>query len=126
MLSDWDSENQSDLRPINSVVKRLMIASNIQRIDEFIQPGILHFKLRKESKFTSLLFYREPYFYSIASWNRIFENSIDPNKWIINFKHKSQNASLTTEEKQFEDACREIESAVVEIKPRRHGKGSDS
>ena len=105
LLSDWDDEKRADLRPINSVLKRFMIASGIERIDEFIQPGNLHFKL---------------------AWNGMFEKSIDPKKWIINFKHKCESATLTKEEKQLEDACRQIESSVVEIRPRRHGIGSDS
>ena len=55
----------------------------------------------------------------------MFENSIDPTKWIINYKHKRNNASLSKEEKQLENACQQIEACVVEIKPRRHGKGPD-
>ena len=102
LLSDWDDEKRGDLRPINSVLKRFMIASDIQRIDEFIRPGILHFKL---------------------GWNGMFEKSIDPSKWIINFKHKCESASLTKDEKQLQDACRQIESSLVDIKPRRHGIG---
>ena len=45
-LSDWDDLNANDLKPINPVLRRLMIAMNIERIDDLIQPGILHFKLR--------------------------------------------------------------------------------
>lgn len=40
-ISDWDSE------PMNAVLKQLMIASKIDRIDQIMLPGILHFKLRK-------------------------------------------------------------------------------
>ena len=49
-LSDWNLETESSVRPINPVLARLMIASNIQRIDEIIQPGILHMKLRRDLK----------------------------------------------------------------------------
>ena len=53
----------------------------------------------------------------------MFENSIDPTKWIINFKHKRDTASLSVKEKQLENACRLIEEYVVDVKPRRHGTG---
>ena len=45
-LSDWSEMNANDLKPINPVLRRLMIALDIERIDDLIQPGILHFKLR--------------------------------------------------------------------------------
>ena len=61
----------------------------------------------------------------MKSWNKIFENAIDPTKWILNFKHKGESASLSKEEKQLEDACHQIEQNVVEVKPRRHGQGLD-
>ena len=124
-LSDWDDAAGSDLRPLNPVLARLMIASDIQRVDEIIQPGILHFKLRKDLNF---LFYHsifETKLKSIYSFNRMFENAIDPTKWIINYKHKRESASLSEKEKQLEDSCRQIETSVIDVIPRRHGKGSD-
>ena len=45
-LSDWDDLNANELRPINPVLRRLMIAMNLERIDDLIGPGILHYKLR--------------------------------------------------------------------------------
>ena len=43
LLSDWETK---DLRPINSQIQRLMIVSDIERIDHLLIPGILHAKLR--------------------------------------------------------------------------------
>ena len=43
--TDWSEMNENDLKPINPVLRRLMIALDIERIDDLIQPGILHFKL---------------------------------------------------------------------------------
>ena len=124
-LSDWENGNACDLRPINPILARLMIASDIQRIDEIIQPPILHFKLRQDSKFRNVNILLRSHLNPGKSFNKIFEHSIDPAKWILNYKHKQSNASLTIEEKQLEHACHEIESLVVDVKPRRHGKGSD-
>ena len=124
-LSDWNTTTSSDLRPINPVLVRLMIASDIQRIDEIIVVPCLHLKLRKDSKILLRFFIAGIKFESINSYNRLFENSIDPTKWIINFKHKHNNGSFSREEKQLENACHEIERYVVEVKPRRHGSGSD-
>ena len=54
----------------------------------------------------------------------MFENAINPTKWIINYKYKTEIDSLSKVEKELEFACRLIEERVVEVKPRRHGKGS--
>ena len=52
-LSDW--KTATDIRPINPVLARLMIALDIQRVDEILQLGLLHLKLRNDSKFLLVL-----------------------------------------------------------------------
>ena len=54
----------------------------------------------------------------------MFENATNPTKWITNYKYKTETDSLSKVEKELEFACRLIEERVVEVKPRRHGKGS--
>ena len=55
----------------------------------------------------------------------MLENARDPSKWILNYKFKIEQDSMSKQESELQDSCRLIESLVVKTRPRRHGKGKN-
>ena len=106
-LSDWTNPSTADnkssikkLKPMNPLLFELIKNSKFDLIEDFIPPPALHFKL---------------------VFNKIYEYSTAPSKWIHNFHLKSKTGTLSQKEKDLFVNTKVIERMVTEIKPRRHG-----